>query len=87
MSRELKRFTTFVWELSVIWNNEIKSTKILIVINMIIIMLMMIMMMSSKNFFNNTKIKEASLKKLDCDRDNECAMYFLTTENMFINLL
>ena len=63
MSRELKRFTTFVWELSVIWNNEIKSTKILIVINMIIIMLMMIMMMSSKNFFNNTKIKEASLKQ------------------------
>ena len=33
MSRELKRFTTFVWELSVIWNNEIKATKILIVIN------------------------------------------------------
>ena len=58
MSRELKRFTTFVWELSVIWNNEIKATKILIVINMIIIMLMMIMMMSSKNFLIILKLRK-----------------------------
>ena len=58
LSRELKRFTTFVWELSVIWNNEIKATKILIVINMIIIMLMMIMMVSSKKFLTILKLRK-----------------------------
>ena len=43
-------FSLFVWEFSVIWNNEIKAT----VKNMIIIIMMMMM---------STKIKEASLKQ------------------------
>ena len=46
-------FSLFVWEFSVIWNNEIKAT----VKNMTIIIMMMMMMMMS------TKIKEASLKQ------------------------
>ena len=47
-------FSLFVWEFSVIWNNEIKAT----VKNMIIIIMMMMMMMMM-----STKIKEASLKQ------------------------
>ena len=52
-------FSLFVWEFSVIWNNEIKAT----VINMIIIMMMMMMMMSTKTFSIILKNKEASLKQ------------------------
>ena len=50
---------------------------------MIIIMIMM-MMMSTKIII--LKLRKPPGKKLDSDRDNKCAMYFLTTENMFINL-
>ena len=45
---------------------------------MIIIMIMMMMM--------STKIIILKLRKPPSNRDNECAMYFLTTENMFIYL-
>ena len=41
-------FSLFVWEFSVIWNNEIKAT----VINMIIIMMIMMMMMMSTKIFS-----------------------------------
>ena len=46
--------------------------------------MIMMMMMSTKIII--LKLRKPPRKKLDCDRDNECAMYFLTTENMFINL-
>ena len=41
-------FSLFVWEFSVIWNNEIKAT----VINMIMVMMIMMMMMMSTNIFS-----------------------------------
>ena len=47
-------FSLFVWEFSVIWNNEIKAT----VINMIIIMMMMMMMMSTKTFSIILKLRK-----------------------------
>ena len=50
-------FTLLVWELSVIWNNEIHATKILIVINMIIIVIMMTMM-STKKFLIILKLRK-----------------------------